>query len=72
VENTNEGRIQQLRGRLQGAWGDLTDDDVDRAQGNIDNLVGIVKEKTGESEGAIRERIDQLMGEGEETEPSSQ
>jgi uncharacterized protein YjbJ (UPF0337 family) len=48
-------------------WGNVTDDDVDKAEGNFDRLVGIVKEKTGEAEETIRERLEQVGKEGGET-----
>ena len=67
MERSDEGRIQQLRGRLRGIWGEVTDDDVDRAQGSFDRLVGIVKEKTGEAEETIRERLEEMSGNGGES-----
>jgi uncharacterized protein YjbJ (UPF0337 family) len=66
MERANEGRMQQLKGRLKGVWGEITDDDVDRSEGDMDRLIGIVKEKTGEGEVSIRERLNQLMGDGEQ------
>ncbi len=53
-----EGRWDQLKGKARQAWGNLTDDDLDVAQGNYEELVGRIKEKTGESEEAIRGRLD--------------
>lgn len=53
-----EGRWEQLKGKAQQIWGDLTDDDVDVAEGNYDEFVGRIKERTGESEEAIRDRLD--------------
>lgn len=53
-----EGRWDQLKGKAKQAWGNLTDDDLDVAEGNYDEMVGRIKEKTGESEEAIRERLD--------------
>jgi uncharacterized protein YjbJ (UPF0337 family) len=35
----------QLRGKAKEKWGKLTDDDLDRVQGQFDQLVGIVQEK---------------------------
>ena len=58
-----EGFLQQMRGRLRSAWGELTDDDMDKAGGNLDKLVGIIKEKTGEAEDSIRGRLERLRGE---------
>ena len=58
-----EGFLQQVRGRLRSAWGELTDDDMDKAGGNFEKLVGIIKEKTGQTEDAIRGRLDQIRHE---------
>lgn len=52
-----EGRWDQLKGRAKQTWGDLTDDDLDVAEGNYDEMVGRIKERTGESEEVIRERL---------------
>jgi len=52
-----EGRWDQLKGRVRQFWGDLTDDDFDRAQGNYDELVGIIKERTGETREEIERRL---------------
>lgn len=44
-----EGQWDEVKGRVQEAWGDLTDDDVDKAQGSWDRLVGTIRQRTGES-----------------------
>jgi len=56
----NEGRIQKLKGKVQSTWGSITDDDYDKAQGNRDQLVGVIKEKTGQAEEEIRRILDGL------------
>lgn len=52
-----EGRWDQLKGRVQQTWGDLTDDDLDVAEGNYDELIGRIKERTGETREMIEERL---------------
>lgn len=52
------GRWDQLKGKAKQRWGSLTDDDLDVAEGNMQELVGRIKERTGESEEAIREELD--------------
>lgn len=42
-----EGKWKQLRGRVREAWGDLTDDDLDKIGGKRDRLAGLVQEKYG-------------------------
>jgi uncharacterized protein YjbJ (UPF0337 family) len=52
-----EGRWDQLKGKAKQAWGELTDDDLDIAEGNVDELVGRIKERTGETREEIEERL---------------
>lgn len=58
-----EGNWEQWKGRLRKTWGDLTDDDLDRVQGNTQELVGLIKERTGESAQQIEDRLDRLARE---------
>ncbi len=53
-----EGRWDQLKGKAKQSWGQLTDDDVDVKEGEYDEMVGRIKEKTGEAEETIRARLD--------------
>ena len=52
-----EGRWDQLKGKAKQHWGNLTDDDLDVAEGQYDEMVGRIKERTGEAEESIRERL---------------
>jgi uncharacterized protein YjbJ (UPF0337 family) len=36
---------KQLRGKAKEKWGDLTDDDLDKVDGQFDQLVGMIMEK---------------------------
>jgi uncharacterized protein YjbJ (UPF0337 family) len=59
-EMANEGRMQRLKGKVQSAWGNVTDDDYAKAKGDRNQLVGTIKEKTGEAEEDIRRRLDEF------------
>lgn len=51
-----EGQWKQLRGKIKEQWGELTDDDLDRASGRYDQMVGALQERYGYSkEDAERE-----------------
>jgi uncharacterized protein YjbJ (UPF0337 family) len=52
-----EGRWDQLKGNAKQAWGELTDDDLDVAEGNHEELVGKIKERTGESAEEIERKL---------------
>ncbi|MET0566181.1 MAG: CsbD family protein [Acidimicrobiia bacterium] len=54
-----EGRWDQLKGKARQVWGDLTDDDLDVAEGNYEEFVGRFMEKTGESAEQIRQRLEE-------------
>ncbi len=44
-----EGRWDQLVGKAKQRWGQLTDDDLDVAEGNYQELIGRIEERTGET-----------------------
>jgi uncharacterized protein YjbJ (UPF0337 family) len=52
-----EGKWDQGRGRVKEAWGVLTDDDLDRTEGKRDRLVGLIKERTGETASEIERKL---------------
>lgn len=52
-----EGRWDQLVGRVKGAWGKLTDDEITSAEGDYEKLLGLLKEKTGETREKIEAEI---------------
>jgi uncharacterized protein YjbJ (UPF0337 family) len=56
-----EGQLDRARGRIRSTWGDLTDDDFDRAKGDQENLIGRIKELTGDTVENIRSKLDELM-----------
>ena len=56
-----EGQLDRAKGRIRSTWGDLTDDDFDKAQGNTENLVGRIKEMTGDTVENIRDKLKELM-----------
>ena len=60
-----EGRIDRIRGRVRQQWGALTDDDFDQAQGNTENLIGRIKEKTGDTVESIQSKLQEFFDEDE-------
>jgi uncharacterized protein YjbJ (UPF0337 family) len=42
-----EGKWKQIRGEAKAWWGKLSDNDLDRAAGKFDVLVGVLQEKYG-------------------------
>lgn len=61
TENILSGNWKQLKGKLQQAWGDLTDDDIDRINGNRTELAGILQEKYGKAQNEVEREIDEFL-----------
>jgi uncharacterized protein YjbJ (UPF0337 family) len=59
-----EGKWNEVKGRLQDRWGQLTDDELQRGRGSANELVGVVQQKTGESRREIEAFLDEVIAEG--------
>ena len=42
-----KGKWHQLKGEAKSQWGKLTDDDLDRVEGDAEKLIGRVQERYG-------------------------
>ncbi len=55
-KETIKGKWNQLKGEAKIQWGELTDDELDKIDGNYDKVVGKLQEKYGyEKDKAQRE-----------------
>jgi uncharacterized protein YjbJ (UPF0337 family) len=63
-QQTLSGNWNELKGKLKQKWARLSDDDLRAFNGNVDQLVGRIQQKTGESREAIEEFLDQVALEG--------
>ena len=61
-EQVFKGHWTELRGKVKERWGALTDDDLVLAEGNADQLIGIVQRRTGESREKIEHELEQMAG----------
>jgi len=53
-------QMDQAKGRVKQAAGDLTDDDDLKAEGKADETGGKVKEKADDAVDAVKDKIDDL------------
>lgn len=53
-----KGRWNEIRGRIKEKWGQLTDDELTQAEGNTDQLIGLIQRKTGEGREQITRFFD--------------
>jgi uncharacterized protein YjbJ (UPF0337 family) len=57
-----EGHWNEVAGRLKDQWAQLTDDDLRRAKGSAERLVGVVQEKTGATRREIENFLTSVLG----------
>ena len=58
------GHWNEVRGTIKEKWGKLTEDDLRSFNGNIEQLIGRIQQKTGETREAIEEFLAELTEEG--------
>lgn len=66
--NTREelkGRWDEVKGRLQKQWGQLTDDDLQQFRGSTNELVGVIQRKTGATRNEIESFLSSVISDGE-------
>jgi uncharacterized protein YjbJ (UPF0337 family) len=61
-----ETRWDEMKGRVEEAWGAITDDDLRRLEGRWDQVVATIQRKSGEAIDAIEARLKRLMNDLED------
>jgi len=56
-----EGKWKQIVGKAKTAWGDLTDDDLKKAEGGKDQLVGVIQERYGKTKDDASKAVDGFL-----------
>jgi uncharacterized protein YjbJ (UPF0337 family) len=59
-----QGQWNQVKGQVRERWGQLTDDDLQIQGGNIDQLVGRIQQRTGETRDVIEKFLTDLTARG--------
>ncbi|OAB57318.1 general stress protein CsbD [Leptolyngbya valderiana BDU 20041] len=60
-----QGQWDRFTAKVKQEWGDLTDDEVKKAEGNKDELIARIQEKYGDSKETIARKFNELVGERE-------
>jgi len=56
-----EGKWKEMRGQLKEWWGELTDDDLEKANGQADQIVGLLQQKYGYTHEAAEEEFNKRI-----------
>jgi uncharacterized protein YjbJ (UPF0337 family) len=63
-EQTLQGNWNEIKGKLKNKWGQLTNDDLQQAHGNVDQLIGLIQRKTGEARQSVEKFLEDLTSNG--------
>lgn len=61
-----KGKWKQFTGEAKRKWGELTDDEIDQAEGDTEKLAGIVQERYGIAREEAKEQVDSWVDSLEE------
>ncbi|WP_373353922.1 CsbD family protein [Pseudoroseicyclus sp. CXY001] len=53
-----KGQWKQFKGRAQTEWGELTNDDMDRIEGDRTQLEGLIQERYGKTKEEAQRSVD--------------
>ena len=61
--NTDQiaGKWKEMKGKAKEKWGDITDDDWDRIEGQRDQIVGLVQQRYGRARAEAEREVDDWM-----------
>ena len=56
-----EGKWTEIKGRLREACGDLSDDELEQAKGDREQMEGMLQQKTGDAKETVRKTVDDIL-----------
>ena len=60
-ENIVKGKWKEIKGDLQSAWGRLTDEELETAQGDMTKFTGAVQRKYGLGQEEVRTKLNEMF-----------
>lgn len=60
-DSTVKGKWTEFKGEVQQLWGKVTGDDLDRTEGNVTAIGGILEQKYGQFKDEARAKFDALV-----------
>lgn len=57
-ESTLKGKWNELKGKVKEQWGALTNDELDRIEGQRDQLVGAIQQRYGKRRDQVEREVE--------------
>ena len=57
----HSGEWNQLKGKMQKYWGEITENEADKINGSRTRLIGLLQEKLGKTRSQALEEVDQFL-----------
>jgi len=62
-KNIAGGNWKELKGRIQSAWGKLTDDELETTKGDLTAVAGLIQQKYGKMQEDARQKLNDWFAE---------
>jgi uncharacterized protein YjbJ (UPF0337 family) len=56
-----EGKWTEIKGRIRSEYGEITDDELEQAKGDRDQLLGLVQSKYGMAKAEAEKEVDKWL-----------
>jgi uncharacterized protein YjbJ (UPF0337 family) len=60
-EDIIKGRWKEIKGEIKTLWGKLTDDELDKATGNLESIAGIIQSRYGTKKEEIQAKLEGIV-----------
>lgn len=60
-ETTLKGKWLEIKGEIQKTWGQLTSDEIEKTQGDIKSISGLIMQKYGEQAEKFQDQLSAIV-----------
>jgi uncharacterized protein YjbJ (UPF0337 family) len=71
-ETIASGKWKEIKGEVKKAWAELTGDEVERTNGNVESLTGLLQQKFGYAKDEAKEKLSSFLAKFEEGKKDNQ
>ena len=56
-----KGKWTEIKGEIRNRWGKLTSDELEKTEGNLQAIAGLIQQRYGETKEAAEEKLNKLF-----------